>query len=574
VTFSRRLATGTFVVVVAALAVLLWRAERALRSDLEADVVSQLERSASLVARALPPSQSEWQGAVRRLSLESGIRITLISTTGVVLADSDFPEGPLDAIENHSGRAEVQSALAGRPGHARRHSATVGRDFMYVAIRGGPGVVRVAEDLRRVDAIVHRTQWSVAGATLLALLVGLCLAMLAARGVARPLTGLAAAARAIAAGTEPRFPRSGIREIDTLVRALREMHHQIDQRFADLRREKADSATVVAAMAEGVIAADARGRITTANAAARRLLGYPDETTMPALGELFRAPEAHELVQAALDGSAEGSRVIRLDDRTIDLSAHMLPDGGAVLVLRDLTELRSLETVRRDFVANVTHELKTPLTSIAGYSETLLDDHTDAETTRRFLEVILANAQRMQRLVDDLLDLSRVESGRWKPSPVAIDPAGAAREAWTGLGRRASESGVELRIDMEPGVTAQLDPEAARQILTNLFDNALRHTPRGGSVSLSARPDAGGVLLRVSDTGGGISHEHLPRIFERFYRADPSRARAAGGTGLGLAIVRHLVESHGGRVWAESDVGHGTTIGMWVPETRMGERTD
>ena len=297
-TFSRRLATGTFVVVAAALAVLLWRAERSLRSDLEADVVGQLERSASLVSRALPVSQAEWQRAVRGLSLEAGIRITVISTTGVVLADSDFPEGPLGAIENHASRPEVRSALAGEIGHAKRHSATVGRDFMYVAIRGGPGVVRVAEDLRRVDAIVHRTQWSVAGATILALLVGLCLAMLAARGVSRPLIGLAAAARSIAAGTEPRYPRSGIREIDTLVRALRDMHHQIDQRFADLRREKADTATVVAAMAEGVIAADARGRITTANAAARRMLGYADLAPMPALGELFRAPEAHELVQA------------------------------------------------------------------------------------------------------------------------------------------------------------------------------------------------------------------------------------------------------------------------------------
>jgi signal transduction histidine kinase len=565
VTFSRRLATGTFIVVAAALAVLLWRAERSLRSDLEADVVGQLERSASLVSRALPVSQAEWQRAVRGLSLEAGIRITVISTTGVVLADSDFPEGPLGAIENHASRPEVRSALAGEIGHAKRHSATVGRDFMYVAIRGGPGVVRVAEDLRRVDAIVHRTQWSVAGATILALLVGLCLAMLAARGVSRPLIGLAAAARSIAAGTEPRHPRSGIREIDTLVRALRDMHHQIDQRFADLRREKADTATVVAAMAEGVIAADARGRITTANAAARRMLGYADLVPMPALGELFRAPEAHELVQAALDGSAAGTRVIRVDDRTIELSAHLLPDGGAVLVLRDLTELRSLEMVRRDFVANVSHELKTPLTSIAGYSETLLSDHTDADTTQRFLEVILANAQRMQRLVDDLLDLSRVESGRWKPSPVATDPASAAREAWAGLGRRASESGVELQIDVEPALMVYIDPDAARQILTNLFDNALRHTPQGGSVTLTARPDAGGVLLRVSDTGSGISHEHLPRIFERFYRADPSRARAAGGTGLGLAIVRHLVESHGGRVWAESEVGRGTTIGVWVP---------
>lgn len=564
-TFSRRLATGTFVVVVVALAVMLWRAERALRSDLEAEVVSQLERNAALVARALPTNQAEWQRVVRELSLQSGTRITLIGESGEVLADSDFPEGPLGTIENHSSRPEVRSALAGQPGHAKRHSATVGRDFVYVAVRGGPGVVRVAEDLSRVDAIIHGSQWSVAGATVLALLIGLLLAMLAARSVAQPLNGLAAAARSIAAGAEPRYPRSGIREIDALVRALRDMHHQIEQRFADLRREKADTATVVSAMAEGVIAADARGRITTANAAARQLLGYAEDAAMPGLAELFRAPDAHELVQAALDGAPSATSLVQLDDRSIDLSAHALPDGGAVLVLRDLTALRGLETVRRDFVANVSHELKTPLTSIAGYAETLLTDQPDAATTRNFLEIVLANARRMQQLVDDLLDLSRIESGRWLPNPVATDPAAAARDAWAALGPRAAESGIELRTDVEAGLMPRLDPEAARQIFTNLFDNALRYTPRGGTVTLSARRDAGGVLLRVTDTGSGISREHITRIFERFYRADPSRARAAGGTGLGLAIVKHLVESHGGRAWAESELGEGTTIGVWVP---------
>ncbi|HET7601379.1 MAG TPA: ATP-binding protein [Gemmatimonadales bacterium] len=564
-TFSGRLATGTFFVVTVALAILLWRAERALRRDLEVDVQRQLERNATLVLRALPTGQAELQHVVRKLSLDADIRITVISSTGVVLADSDFPEGPLGAIENHLGRPEVQAALAGSVGHAKRHSATVGRDFMYVAIRGGPGVVRVAEDLERVDAIVHRSQWSVAGATALALVVGLCLALLAARSVSRPIIGLADAARSIAAGSEPRYPRPGIREIDVLVRALRDMHQQIEQRIADLRREQADSATILAAMAEGVIRADARGRVTTANAAARRILGYEGEDPMPDLAELFRAPDAHALVQAALEGTSSATTVLRVNDRTVELSAHALPDGGAVLVVRDITALRNLETVRRDFVANVSHELKTPLTSIAGYAETVLGDDLDSETRQRFLEIILANARRMQHLVDDLLDLSRIESGRWQPAPIAIDPAEVAREAWASLGRRASESGVALHIDVEPGLTPRLDPDAARQLFTNLFDNALRHTPHGGEISLSARLDAGGVELRVSDTGSGISREHLPRIFERFYRADPSRARAIGGTGLGLAIVRHLIESHGGRVWAESEPGRGTTIGMWVP---------
>jgi two-component system phosphate regulon sensor histidine kinase PhoR len=564
-TFSRRLATGTFTVLIVALAILFWRAQYALHQNLEAELVTTLEREARLVRDALPDDRARWQATVRQLSLETELRITLIDAQGTVLADSDFPEGPLPPIENHAGRPEVRDALAGTTGHVKRYSQTVGRDLMYVALRGGPGVVRVAEDLGRVNAVTHRMQRSVAGAALLALLAGLVLAVIGARSVSRPLTGLASAARSIAAGTEPRYPRSGVREIDALVRALRDMHHQIDQRFEDLRREKAESSTVVEAMAEGVIAADARGRVTTANSAARHLLGYTDDATLPGLAELFRARGASALVQAALTGEPEQMLATEFDGRTVQVTARALPGGGAVLVLHDLTTLRRLEAVRRDFVANVSHELKTPLTSISGYSETLLTDQPDQETARRFLEIILANARRMQHLVDDLLDLSRAESGRWQPAPAALDPGSVAREAWAALGARATGRTVDLRVEVPEGLVLFADPDAARQVLTNLLDNALRYTPEGGRIVVRAEPGNGGVALQVSDTGSGIAREHLPRIFERFYRADPSRARSEGGTGLGLSIVRHLVESHGGRVTAESELGQGTTITCWFP---------
>ncbi len=565
-TFSRRQVTGTLAVLVVTLVILSWRAQYVLRHNLEADVVATLEREARLTRDALPPDPALWQATVRQLGLETDLRITLIDVHGTVLADSDFPEGPLPSIENHASRPEVRAALAGVMGHVKRHSETVGRDFMYVAIPGGPGVVRMAEDLTRIDALGGRMRRSVAGAAVLALLVGLGLAMIAARGVSRPLMDLASAARSIAAGTEPRYPRSGIREIDTLVRALRDMHRQIDQRFEELRREKTESSTVVEAMVEGVIAADARGRITTANAAARHLLGYGSDAPLPGLAELFRARGTSELVQAALTGAAEQTRTMELDGRTVLVTARTLPEGGAVLVLHDLTELRRLESVRRDFVANVSHELKTPLTSISGYSETLLADQPDQETSRRFLGIILANARRMQHLVDDLLDLSRMESGRWQPTPMPTDPAEVARDAWAALGNRAMEAGVELRVETPPGLLVHVDPDAARQVLTNLLDNALRYTPKGGHVTVSASRDDGGVWLRVTDTGSGIPREHLPRIFERFYRADASRSRDAGGTGLGLSIVRHLVENHGGRVSAESELGRGTTISCWLPD--------
>ena len=566
-TFSRRLASGTLIVLLLAIGTLLYRAERSLRRNLEADVAATLERDARLVRESLPADRVQWQGTVRRYSLQTGFRITLIDAQGNVVADSDFPDGPLPAIENHASRTEVRAALEGQTGQARRHSATVGRDLMYVAVPGGPGAVRVAEDLERVNGIVHRTQLSVGGAALLALLVGVALALVAARSVSRPLTGLAAAARSIAAGTPPRFPRSGVSEIDALVRSLREMHHQLDDRFEAIRNEKAESAAVVEAMSEGVIAADDRGRITTANPSARRLLGYAADAPLPELPQIFRSREARELVDTVLAGDADASRTLDLDGRTLLITGRALPSGGAVLVMHDLTELRRLESVRRDFVANVSHELKTPLTSISGYSETLLSDRPDPETVHLFLTRIATNARRMQHLVDDLLDLSRIEAGRWQPAVRPVDPAELAREVWTGLQDRNGRPIPRFEVRVPGGLRVQADADALRQVLTNLLDNALRYTEADGLITVSGRPEAGGVRLDVSDTGTGIPRDHLPRIFERFYRADPSRSREEGGTGLGLSIVRHLVEGHGGRVSADSVLGQGTTISCWFPDS-------
>jgi signal transduction histidine kinase len=222
--------------------------------------------------------------------------------------------------------------------------------------------------------------------------------------------------------------------------------------------------------------------------------------------------------------------------------------------------------VRRDFVANVSHELKTPLTSISGYAETLLDDAADAATTHRFLEIILNNARRMQRLVDDLLDLSRIEAGRWAPEPELVEVSAIATEVWAGLAAQAAQRGVEFGLEVAPeAATVVVDPDALRQILTNLLDNSLRYTSAGGRITCRAVRVADGIEIAVADTGAGIPGEHLGRIFERFYRADPSRSRDEGGTGLGLSIVKHLAEAHGGRASAESALGQGTVIRVVFP---------
>jgi len=565
VSFAQRLVVGTVVILILAVLILLSGAERTLRRDLEGDIARSLEREALLIREALPADSAGWDEAVHRLSAQNGHRITLVDRSGRVRADSDFPPGALAAIENQAG-PEIRAALGGAPGVSTRRSETVGRLLLYVAVPGGPGAVRVAADLAQVDAIIRSAQGAVAGAALLALFVGAVLAAVAGRSIARPLTGIAAAARAIAAGSPPRFPRSGIPDIDALVQALRAMHRQLGDRFDELRREQAESAALVQSMVEGVIAADGRGHIVTANPAARRLLGYGPTEPLPDLAELFRVKAAREVVDVVLQGQAVQDRRLDMDDRVFLVNARPLPTGGAVLVLHDLTEVRRLEAVRRDFVANVSHELKTPLTSISGYAETLLADNTDAETTHRFLATILSNARRMQRLVDDLLDLSRIEAGRWHPTLSEVDIAAVARESWAALAGKADAHQVELVVDVAPNAAmVEADLDAVRQVLTNLFDNSLRYTPDGGQVTCLSRRADGGVAVSIRDNGAGITREHLPRIFERFYRADQSRSRGEGGTGLGLAIVKHLVEAHGGRVSAESERGSGTTVTCVFP---------
>ena len=565
-TFVKRLVLGSVLILVLTVAILLWVAERSLRRDLEGDIALTLENEARLVREALPADSTTWQAAVRQLSRQVTHRITLIDQGGRVRADSDFPLGPLPEIENHAEREEVRGALTQGRGVASRRSETVGQPFLYVAIPGGPGVIRVAAGLAQVDAIVRSAQSAVAGAALLALLAGSLLALAAGRSIAEPLTTISTAAKAIAAGAPPRFPRSGIPDIDGLVQALRQMHRQLGDRFDDLRREQAETAALVESMVEGVIASDERGRTVTANPAARRLLGYDLTDELPDLQELFRVKAAREVVEAALQGRSVQDRELEIDDRAILMNARPLPSGGAVLVIHDLSELRRLEAVRRDFVANVSHELKTPLTSISGYAETLLTDTPDRETTQRFLGTILDNARRMQRLVDDLLDLARIEAGRWQPEREPVGVAEVARQVWSELADRARS----LRFDVDIGSGADIvvaDLDALRQVLTNLLDNSLRYTPAEGCITCRSRCENGGISVSVSDTGAGIAHEHLARIFERFYRADPSRSREEGGTGLGLAIVKHLVEAHGGKVYAESERGVGTTVTCWFPQT-------
>jgi two-component system phosphate regulon sensor histidine kinase PhoR len=570
--FATRLFVSTSLLVAATVLGLTLAADRILRRGLTRETAAALEREARLVAVQIPADSLAWPQTAITLGRLIGHRVTLIDPSGRVRGDTDFPPDALPELENHAARPEVRAALDSGIGRSARYSVSTSENRLYVAIRGGsPGlaVVRVSATLAVVDAQIGGVQQAVMLAGAVAILLAGLLAWVGSRHYARPLVGLTAAAQDIAEERPPTFPDSRVPEIAQHTRVLRTMHGQLVARFTELRRQREESAALVEAMTDGVVATDARGVIHTCNAAARQLLRLDSAATPPPLVELFHDKAARDLVEQVLAGRDVEQRELRLAERAVVVTGRPLPDGGTLLVLRDISQLRRLETVRRDFVANVSHELKTPLTAIAGYAETLVAEAEPASQSAQFATTIFVHARRMQRLVEDLLDLSRIESGGWQSHPEALDVAAASREAWAPFAERAGGVGVEFSVVVVDGAERIVaDPDGLRQVLTNLFDNALRHMPRGGNLRVMAEPVAGnggGVALAVADTGTGIPAEHLPRIFERFYRVDPSRSREQGGTGLGLAIVKHLVEAHGGAVTAESKLSRGTTIRLLFP---------
>ena len=435
--------------------------------------------------------------------------------------------------------------------------------------------VRAEEPTAAVSAddFLTKVRRDIVIAGLAALLVGVALAQVLAAPVARPIEELRDVARGLAAGDLTQRPSRAIAggEVGDLAEALRRLAEQLEGRLQALQGEEALLVALTESLNEGVIAVDARQRVVRINETARQLLRLREPVPFPA-DFLPRDRSLREALAAVLSGSDAVPEEVRVDDRTMSLTARPLPGGGAVLALYDLTPIRRLEAVRRDFVANVSHELRTPLTVIGGFVETLQDEELPTDLRRQFLAMAEGNVRRMQRIVDDLLDLSRIESGGWVPNPVDLDVTAVAAEVYAPLQAAAENKGVALRTDISLDADhLYIDPTAARQILSNLAENALRHTT-AGEVVLFSRSEDGGVRIGVRDTGSGIGAEHLPRIFERFYRADPGRSREAGGTGLGLAIVRHLAESHGGKVKAESQPGVGTTISAWIP--RAGAAAD
>jgi two-component system phosphate regulon sensor histidine kinase PhoR len=523
-----------------------------------------------------PDSAADWLGSVAER------RVTLIDRDGRVIGDSEVPDAGLARLENHGGRPEVREALRGRMGRAVRLSTSVGNREMYMAAPASGGrVIRLAVPLDEVYATVRRVQRGIFSVGVVALVLTGLLSFGFSVAVTRPLRQLAGVARAMAAGDLSRRARTRERdEVGELADALDTLAGELQRRLGQLEGERAEMQALIDAMDEAVIAVDARGRVRRANPAARRIFALSGDPRGLAPQEITRRKPFLELVKRALDGAPVPPTELSQDGRHLLATAQPLPSGGAVMVFLDVSVLRRLEDVRRDFVANASHELKTPLTVIRGFAETLLDPQLPPELRAQFTQTVKANADRLQRIVDDLLDLSRIETGGWRVEPQILSVQEIAGEAWGTLesAAEAKEARIEVRVPAECEFV-DADPSALRQIFINLFGNSLRYIPQGGEVELSARsvpgPSADAsregddprawVEVAVRDNGAGIPSAHLPRIFERFYRADAARSREEGGTGLGLAIVKHLVEGHGGTIQAESEFGRGTTIRFTLP---------
>jgi two-component system phosphate regulon sensor histidine kinase PhoR len=566
VRLAQRLLLHSLLVVSGLVGLVLLVVERRVHERAAAVTGAQLAGEARFVAarwRVDEPAPALARDAGRLL----GRHVTLLDTAGRIVGDSREDDLTQRWLRRYAELPDVAAALADSVGAVRTVAVgALGAPEPSAVARASAGVVRVATGGAPGAALAGDVRGAVLLAGLAALALAAVASLLLARGVVTPLVELRDVARALAAGDLTRRPAlDAAGEVGDLAIAVHRLGEQLGARLAALQSEEALLLALTESLNEGVIAVDRWQRVVRINQNARQLLRLRDAVPFPT-DHLPRDRVLHEAVAAALAGVDTPAVELQHDDRAISLTARPLAGGGAVLALLDLTPMRRLEAMRRDFVANVSHELRTPLTVIGGFAETLASDDLPPEQRRRFLETIHANARRMQRIVDDLLDLSRIESGGWVPNPVVVDVHAAAAESLAEAGAAAARKGVELVIAPAPDApTVRADPTAVRQVLSNLVENAVRHTA-SGSVTVFTERAPHGCWIGVRDTGIGIARVHLPRIFERFYRADPGRSRAEGGTGLGLAIVRHLVEAHGGEVRAESAVGRGTTIRCCFPE--------
>ena len=557
---------------------------------------SELQARAALVREQVAPllqtdTPAELEALVQRLGTASGTRVTVIAgeglpgkPLGLVLAESTMSPAEM---ENHRDRPEFEAAMRGGTGKAVRFSHTLDENMLYVAVpvtaAGGGGetvaVVRAAVPLTAVDQALSSLYWRIGLTAVVVALVAALIGLFVTGRISRQMSEVKEGATAFAAGDfshKLSVPRTA--EFASVAESLNAMADDLDEKIRTVTRERNEREAVLVSMIEGVLAVDTDERVITLNEAAARLLGTERGAAVGhSIQEVVRNPELQRVVADTLagDGPVEAELTLRVGaaDRTLQANASLLrgedDDGavGAVVVLNDVTRLKRLETVRRDFVANVSHELKTPVTSIKGFAETLLDGAADdPEAARRFLRIIAGQADRLNAIIEDLLALSALEATReGRPALEEADVCDVVTVAVEVCEPKAQAKGIRLDTTCDAAVFAPINPPLLEQAVVNLIDNAVKYSPEGSEVGVSLEQADDEVVIRVADHGPGIPREHLPRLFERFYRVDKARSRDLGGTGLGLAIVKHIAQVHGGRVSVESTLGRGSTFSLYLP---------
>jgi two-component system phosphate regulon sensor histidine kinase PhoR len=559
-----------------------------LRDFYFASLSKAMEQKTRALARLVPWSNEPGSLDLpcRILADELGVRITVIGQDGTVIGDSDEPAIQL---ENHGSRPEVIEAWSQGAGSAVRYSTSVKHDLFYRAYRQTEGsrqrIVRVAVASSEIQNVTGSLGRTLLVGLLLCSLFGLVVAYLISRRLGNRINRLAEFSKAVAEGefAQPLLPRSRDDELNILEQNLRDMSLKIHDHIKALRSEKEKFDSILRCMVEGLVVIDPKGKVLLINEKAKTMFGVMDDQIRDgSFVEISRSPAMHKILQEVLafdfSKNTYSKRIAVEDGRWFQVNAVSLRNGteqpsGSILVFHDITEMQRLETVRSDFIANVSHELRTPLTAIRGYVETLLQHPpADPADATQFLTIIDRHSERLSHLTEDLLILSDLESGVQKLTLNPMEAEHLIQRVLEVFWDRAAKKKISLSYSLPSGLPLILgDYDRLQQLFINLVDNAVKYTPSGGSVILTAteahlgaQADAA-IEIRVTDTGAGIAEKDLPRLTERFYRVDKARSRELGGTGLGLAIVKHIVLAHGGELKIESAVNHGTTVRVLLP---------
>jgi two-component system, OmpR family, phosphate regulon sensor histidine kinase PhoR len=565
---------GAFLIVIVGVTVILdLEIRRQWNQSLRSQIETSLQQETRLFSfRVDNDSAHPVSEIVKQVSDATGARATIIDRSGKVVADSGADPR---TMENHAHRPEFAAALNGGIGEATRTSKTVGIDFLYTAAPTKNGAVRLAYPLAAINKIATTARASLVRASLLALLIAVILSAGAAVLIAHRLQRIVSFAEQIAAGNlSARIDVESTDEIARVAMALNATAERLEQSFTEVEASRQQLEAVLNSMQAPVIAVNHDERIEWVNGAMNRLMRNRVRLHAPLL-ETTREPDLLFAVRETIQKRhIHTTRARILPGRTYEATIAPMLAGSAVVLLHDLTDIERVEKTRRDFIANVSHELRTPLTSIQGYAETVLDLHTTEDGTREFLEIIRKNAARMSRLTEDLLALARVESGEQRFHLQEVLASQLMREAQQYFAEMAHSQGSELSIEPSNDMRVKADPEAVHQVFSNLISNAVKYCPPGTPIVIGARPREDFVEFFVRDSGPGIASEHLPRLFQRFYRVDKARSRESGGTGLGLAIVKHIVIAHGGTVRVESELNHGSTFFFTLPIASAGKDSE